>query len=233
MWFHDVVVGITGNAAWYGILRTIGAPFTWAGLLLRAGSPWKLAEVCLQYRQHARNRYYEAAFDSGRDVLYISIMSEGTLKAMQPLLERAQKSNTRLRVLTWHHDISDTVIEAFRQHLGEHDYAPERTSAQVRQAAVDWRQLESIYSNLQVREYRSAPTMQGYIVEGKYAVVELMPYRVHPTDRPALVLRPHRDRQMYTLLRQRFELLWNDSRASEQPNKALEPSAPVRSRSRS
>ena len=203
----DIFTGIATNAIWDVIVRFLAAPLLWALRLVRAGSPWRTAEICLKHRQYARERYYESAFRSGRDVLYVTIMSEATLKAMETLLDTAKKSGTHLRVLTWHHDTPKPVIEAFRCHLGEHPNDPNRTETQVRHATNDWRKIKEQYANVEVREYHSSPTMQGVIVKDRYALVELLPYRLHPFERPALVLRAFRDRKLFDLFTQSFETL--------------------------
>jgi hypothetical protein len=89
---------------------------------------------------------------------------------------------------------------------------PERFILQARQAASDWRELQTEYSkNLEVREYSSVATMQGIIVRGKWAMVELIPYATVTTDRPALLLTPDTDPEVFALLVDRFEQLWKNS----------------------
>ncbi len=116
-------------------------------------------------------------------------------------------------MLTWHRDIPEAVIESYRKHLREEEKHPERFVFQARQAASDWCELQADYgANLEVREYCSVATMQGVIVKDKWAMIELIPYVTVTTDRPALVLTPDTDPDVFTLLTGRFERLWADSR---------------------
>jgi len=50
--------------------------------------------------------------------------------------------------------------------------------------------------------------MQGVIVKDKWATLELIPFATKTTDRPALVLTPRTDPELFTLLVGRFERLW-------------------------
>jgi hypothetical protein len=130
---------------------------------------------------------------------------------MKPHLTTSQSTNTRIRVLTWHRDTPAETVDLFRKHLQENDEHPRRTLDQLREAVADWRALERAYSNLTVREYRSLPTMQGVIVHGKWACIELLPYATHKHERPALVLTPQSDPDAFKLVAERFEKLWNDA----------------------
>jgi hypothetical protein len=152
--------------------------------------PIKSIVLCLRHRLNASEEYYDPAFKSGGDVLYIATMSQSTLKEMHHRLKDSQSTNTRLRVLTWHHYTPPEAVELYRMHLQENSDNPRRSLDQLRDAAADWRALEVQYPNLTVREFRSLPTMQGIIVSGKWALVELLPYAVGPRERPALVLTP-------------------------------------------
>ncbi len=208
---EPILYGLAGNALWVAIKR--GVLFFAARLTRRLTreAPFKSTVLCLRHRLHARERYYEKAFSSGQDVLYISIMSEDTIKEMDPYLAKARESNTRLRVLTWHPDTSKDTIEALRKHLNENADNPERTIQQVRQAAADWDTLKRKYTNLDVRKYRSVPTMQAVIVGQQWALVELLPYATFKNDRPALILTSKADPEAFLLFRNKFEKLWDDA----------------------
>jgi hypothetical protein len=171
------------------------------------GSPYKRAVICLRHRSNAED-LFEGAFTSGGDVLYITVMSQATLKTMRSRLDTCKTTGTKIRVLTWYRKISESVIEAYRKHLNE-PY-PERAVEQARRATADWRVLETEYpQNVFVREYASIPTMQGIIVHDKWAVLELIPYATHPNERPALVLTPESDSELFALFAKQFERLWD------------------------
>lgn len=208
---NQIIDGVAGNAVWSAIKGFILLGANASVRALTRHSPFKSVVLCLNYRDNTRTKYYAPAFGSGADVLYVSIMSQDTLKAMKPHLLTSQSTNTRIRVLTWHRDTPAETVELFRKHLKENDEHPERTRDQLRDAVTDWRSLESAFSNLTVREYRSLPTMQGVIVHGKWACIELMPYATHKHERPALVLTPHSDPDAFRLVAERFEMLWNDA----------------------
>ena len=153
--------------------------------------------------------YYKAAFRSGTTVLYVSIMSESSLKEIKPLLENAKKTRTKLCVLTWNKGISMEIIEALRIHLDENDDDPGLTVRQVRQAALSWRVIEKRYKdNVEVRDYSSCPTFQGLIVKDRWAVIEMLPFHTHPMDRPALILTPTADPELFEMFSGKFESLW-------------------------
>jgi hypothetical protein len=172
----------------------------------------KRTTICLNYRPNLNQSHYEKAFSSKGDVLYISVMSQDTLKRMRSRLNICRDTETKLRVLTWHHEIPKVIIEAYGKHLREQDLHPERFVSQARQAASDWRELQTEYSdNLEVREYSSVATMQGIIVKRKWAMVELIPYATVTTDRPALLLTPDTDPEVFALLVDRFDQLWKNS----------------------
>jgi hypothetical protein len=81
-----IVQGIAGNAAWSLIKRIfVGVGISLVHLSKRK-SPFKVTTICLSHRTNAKNQYYDSAFRSGKDVLYVSFMSQQTLKAMEPRL---------------------------------------------------------------------------------------------------------------------------------------------------
>jgi len=173
------------------------------------GKTFKITTVCLNHRTNAKVKYYNAAFSSGKDVLYLSVMSQATLKSMKPHLDMCVRSDTKLRVLTWDEHIPAAVVEAYRLHLNENSDHPDRSLEQARRAAQDWKALQNDYKdNLQVRDYRSIPTMQGLVVEDSWALIELIPFSAQPEERPALLLTPKSDPELFSFFRQKFEDLW-------------------------
>ncbi len=208
---NPIVDGVAGNAVWAGIVRLVVLFGNTTVRRLTRQSPYKSVVLCLRHRVHARTKYYEPAFAGGDDVLYVSIMSQDTLKEMEPLLKISEANNTRIRVLTWHHDTPSETVALFRMHLQENDEHRARTHEQLRHATADWRALEQRYKNLTVREYRPLPTMQGIIVHDKWALIELMPHATHKNERPALVLTPQSDADAFRLFAEQFEKLWDDA----------------------
>lgn len=209
---NPLLEGVAGNF----FIRAISHFFLWViGRLIRLlkrSSPFKLVTLCLNHRQPTRHRF-EEAFVSGQDVLFITIMSQHTVKQIRPLLKKALDSNTRLRVLTLYPDLAHEAIEALRKHLDENRNNPERTVVQVKEASVDWDNLAVEHNNIEVRKYRSSPTMQGLVVGKEWAQVELLPFATHPDYRPALILTAASDPEAFELFRGAFENLWNSAQS--------------------
>ncbi|HZR31263.1 MAG TPA: hypothetical protein VFA76_05370 [Terriglobales bacterium] len=97
------------------------------------------ASLFLRHRKKVYGRVYESAFKSGKDVLYVSIMSKDTLNDMREYLNNAKIARTTLRVLTWNPRVGSQAIEAFRKHLGEYEFDPSGAAAQI----SDIRSLEA------------------------------------------------------------------------------------------
>lgn len=218
-----IVQGIAGNAAWSLIKRTFARVGISLVHLSRRNSPFKATTICLRHRTNAKDQYYEGAFRSGKDVLYVSFMSQQTLKTMEPRLRDSQQWRTHLRVLTWAQDMSPEVIEAVRLHLNENKENPGRSLQQARDATSDWRQIQKTYGNVEVREYSSAPMLQGLIVGDSWALVELIPFNTMTDDRPALVLTPKSDPELFELFRRKFEDLWNANAPQPSPSSSKLP----------
>ncbi len=163
-----------------------------------------------RHRTTARD-IYEDAFSSGEEVLYLSIMSQSTLKEMEPKLRRAQATRTTLRVLTLDPDLSAETIETVRRHLDENADNPSETVNQIKRAWEHWTDIKNRYSNVEVRKYRSAPTLQLIMVGDKYAIVELLPYDTHPRERPGLVITRKENPELFQLFREKYLRLWKDA----------------------
>lgn len=148
------------------------------------------AIVALTHRRtQARKQSYERAFSEGDDILYVTIMSEHTVKLTGgvPDFLKALKPNAKIRVLTWYSN--DKAIEAFHKNLGEND-DPRKTIAQVDEALNQWRKLRRDFPklNFNVKVYESSPTMQGTLVRGRWALIEPLPYHVGTDNRPGIIL---------------------------------------------
>jgi hypothetical protein len=169
----------------------------------------RYARVFLQHRKVVFDKLYEEAFESRTDVLYVSIMSHDSLHEMEPHLEREARSETTMRVLTWSPKVGSTVVESFRKHLGEEIDA----CAQVKNAATRWKTLQAKFPCVvkDLRAYTSTPTMQGLVVKGQWAVVELLPYHRTKNSRPALYLERDSDPDLFQLFAGAFEDLYNSS----------------------
>lgn len=153
--------------------------------------PSESAIIALTHRDSkAKKQYYERAFSEGDDILYVTIMSENTMKRTNGVTDllKSLKPDAKLRVLTWYSQSND-VIKAFHQHLGD-NHSLEETIGQVDGALTRWRKLKLDYPtlNFNVKVYESTPTMQGTLVRGKWALIEPLPYHVGPYSRPGIIL---------------------------------------------
>jgi len=151
----------------------------------------------------AHSDYYVAAFASGQEVLFVSVISQHSVKNMQPLLERAARTSTKVRVLTWDPEIPRDRVEAFRSHIHENDDKPDRTYLQIQDAAAAWRTYMSRFEgvlDLEVHTYQSSPVFQGVLVSNRWACIELVPYWTHTDDRPALLLTPQANPSTFGLM---------------------------------
>ena len=174
----------------------------------------RVVTAFLRHRKTVYDKLYEKAFESGKDVLYLSIMSRETLEEMPDRLERARVAGTKIRVLTWDPAVGRKVVEAFRKHLGEHEDKTSGAYDQVCRASTAWRRLAGDFPSVitEVRQYDSAPTMQGLIVEGEWALIELMPFHMKPNERPALYLAASIDTGMFTVFDSAFNSLFKSSK---------------------
>jgi hypothetical protein len=50
--------------------------------------------------------------------------------------------------------------------------------------------------------------MQGLIVKDSWAIIELIPFHTHPNDRPALILTPKGNPELFRLFTEKWEELW-------------------------
>lgn len=174
-----------------------------------------LAAIFPAHRMTVRDKFYDEAFKSGREVLYVSIMSRDTLgDTMRDNLTRAIGAGTQLKVLTWNPKVGQEVVEAFRKHLGE--FEDDRLDAfrQVQSASREWAKMARDFRGAitEVRVYDSVPTLQGIIVKDDWALIELLPYRTKKEERPAIFVSARFDKDLYSLFEHQFGALWEHSK---------------------
>src|SRR5262249_46632826 len=72
------------------------------------------------HRRVLAQELYEASFSSGKEVIYLSIMSgKTTLSKMPERIARAATVGTTINVLTWDPNIGLAAMNAFGNHLNE------------------------------------------------------------------------------------------------------------------
>lgn len=197
------------------ILIAIGVILLIVGVILLIRDikkiPGSKVSMYLRHRITA-NRFYEDAFSSGKEVWYLSIMSQATVKEIEPKLQKAKAHNTRLRVLTFDPDASPETIEAIRSHLQENNSDPSKTAIQIKDAWNQWTYYANKYPNVvEVRKYKSIPTLQIIVVGDEYAKVELLPYNTPPNDRPGLVITSNTNPELFQILKNKCMNLWDAS----------------------
>jgi len=163
---------------------------------------------------HLRHRitseqYFSEALQSGEDVLLVSIMSSHTLAIVRAYLRNGKVNVRRLRVLTWDPDLPSEVIDEFAHHLGER---AAKCRNQVAEAWREWKECEAEYEFVEVRRYRGTPTMQGVVIGGRLALVELLSYHTPTVERCALLLAEKGTPNALRLLVGAFESMWDNSR---------------------
>jgi hypothetical protein len=163
-------------------------------------------------RRVVAQELYEASFGSGKEVIYLSIMSgKNTLAQMPERIRRAESSHTKVNVLTWDPQVGADVIGAFGNHLGEEATVVEQT----RVACATWRALAKKHLGTikKAGVYRSSPTMQGLVVLDEWMAVEMIPYRTPPSERLSIFLSASLDAEIFSMFQEAFKRLLADSAA--------------------
>lgn len=163
--------------------------------------------ICLRHRV-ASEAYFKNALQSEEDVLLISIMSSHTLANVKAYLRNGMVNVRRLRVLTWDPDLPSEVINEFARHLDED---ATKCRNQVAEAWRGWKECEVKYRFVEVRRYKGVPTMQGVVVGGRSAMIELLPYHTPTAERCALLLADKGTPDALRLFVGAFESMWNDA----------------------
>lgn len=170
--------------------------------------------LCMSHRKpgNVLDRYYLGALASCESVLYISIMSKNSFD----LVEKHLTVGTRLDVLTW---MPSSTAEMLG--FGKHEKtkfpksAAEKKAkiAQVRGALKRWRDLAQDHK-MRLRAYASTPTLQGVIVRGQWALIELLPFDTPTEERPALLMRADQPQELeaFKFFSKRFERLFRFAR---------------------
>jgi len=204
----EAIIGESAYKVGTTVLRRGWRRFT---EVIRSNPNIKKVKLCLRHRGYTTDDLRKA-FSSGVEVLFVSIMSGHTVKQLEPYLEMAKRTRTHIKALTWDPDTSPDTVENFRRHLGESESDPTLTLRQVRDAANHWDGWQKRYPEYsQIKYFRSTPTMQGYVVTDQWALVELIPYRTQPNERPALLLTKKSDAEAFGLFSDRFQKLWGDN----------------------
>ncbi len=174
----------------------------------------QIVEPALLYRRHrqASEDMFWPAFKSKRDVLFITIKSLHTRNRLKDMIEHGDVNVHSLKILTLNPELHHSVFEALARQINE---PVDNCINDCRDAYRVFCELASKYSYIEVQRYDTLPTMQGVIVNGDYAFVELLTYQSIPDDRTALMITQVDSPNSLLLLTQRFERLWGDSKTLE------------------
>lgn len=166
--------------------------------------------VLLEHRSHFGSLLH-SALTSNEEVLMLSIMSLHTVMAIRGMMDNNQLRLRRLRVLTLHPGTDTAVSSALGSHLKED---PHKKPQQIQEAWASWKALEGRTPSVEVRGYKSLPTLQATIVVGQWMTVELLPYAAQTVQRPGLFLSVVEQPRTFRTLWDSVERLWNESAAS-------------------
>lgn len=196
-------------------LWILGTIVTILGLILYVREILKPRAAFVVYDRHrvspTARKYYEGAFTSGKEVLYLTIMSQHTLKEIERRVQKMLAYETVIKVLTLDPDLPVEAIESIRRHLNENSDNPSETTHQIRRAWEHWTAIKNKYPNIEVRKYKSTPTMQGVIVMDDYALFELIPFDTPPEERPGLIVTKKDNPEVFKLFQQKYLRLWKDA----------------------
>ena len=170
--------------------------------------PW----ILLNHRRNFRNEFLFDALRKPTEILFVTIMSKHTIQEIKTLDDDGNLKVKKLKVLTLKHcDEVDQVSESLSKHINESPV--ESITTQINAANNEWRSFSTKHrSKIEVREYESIPTMQGFVVKGEYALVELLTYHSQPNQRAAILAKKDKNPELFKLFSTSFEKLWRESK---------------------
>ena len=190
-----------------GLLNLVrGRPVFFAGWGLRNAHA-EAGVVVPEHRRRYNGPFWEA-FRSGRDLTLITIKSLHTRNQLEDRLKKGFVNVSSLRILTLDPYLDCSIFESLARLLNE---PVDNCQGDVEKAYMGFRDLQSNYPIIEVRTYRSIPTMQGLLVGRDYVVIEQLTYQSSPDDRMALILPRIGAPNAFALVQDRFQALWRDA----------------------
>lgn len=165
--------------------------------------------ILLKHRQYGDQFLFDVLQQPDKEILYITIMSYHTLtKIRERFRDKLLVKN--LRVLTFRRrNQKDDISKAMSTHFKEDE---DVVVSLINKAWETWTNLKKVNPNiLQLKEYSSIPTMQGFIVKDEYALIELLTYRSNTEDRAAILVRKDNNKELFDLFSSSFEKLWSEN----------------------
>ena len=256
MFVTDVALSLKLGQPWVAfiVLGTLAIAFILIGVsvyrLMRHREklfryPLELTMLWLDYRNKRQKWFNESFSKWDGEIFLISVMSEHSLEKIQKLVDQPRGTTRlglqRLRVLTFDPEISDEMLRAFLEHIGEPGIDKKEVfdnkKEQVKNAWIGWTNIQTILRNrVTVLPYRLFPTLQG-IVRYKLvsdpkslssserripvdANIELFTYKTPPSERASLYIEYEKNPEIFDFFVSRFENLW-DSVAKQSPKPDL------------
>jgi hypothetical protein len=182
--------------------------------------PWardsEMVNLCFERRRNAMG-LFRSAFKSDTDVYLLTIKSRNVFALIDALLP-GFPSGSRLNVLTW--DPGDPRSEenpSIKALIGLTPDEPttlKTFTEEVLNAPGLWDKRRKNWKNLkiEIRQYRSTPTLEGVLVKDRWALVELMPFGVPTELRAGLILKADKDPKAFMYFQKTFMDLWDSNR---------------------
>ena len=167
--------------------------------------------ILLNHRRVFRDKFLFDVLQKPTRILFVTIMSKHTINEIKFLKLHGNLKVNELRVLTLKCNAEDDhIAEYLSNHLDERP--AQNVRFQINTAINEWKQLSNDHNaKIFVRKYGSIPTMQGFIVEGEYALIELLTFHSQPNQRAAILAKKNENPELYELFSTSFESLWSAS----------------------
>ncbi|MBI3582444.1 MAG: hypothetical protein HY096_00660 [Nitrospinae bacterium] len=168
--------------------------------------------ILLKHRRFFGDEFlFNALQQPEKKILFITIMSIHTVNKIKSMDTDKKLKVKELRVLTFkRRKQEDQISKAISLHINEPASA---VASQINTAWNKWKELSDNIKpeKILLREYYSIPTMQGFVVEGKYALVELLTYHSNPDERAAILVEKKENPKLFQLFSSSFESLWREN----------------------
>ncbi len=162
--------------------------------------------VLMQHRA-SHGHLLEVALGSSERVLLLSLMPETLVREIEGMVMRGKIAVPKLDLLLLARSIPRDLANAVGSHLKE-------GNDKVAQIGAAWDHWESLYPSLpqlELRGYASAPMYQGMVVGERWMRLELLPFAVGTSQRPALFLTKEGTPRLFKQFYESMELLWTQN----------------------
>ncbi|MEV0298874.1 hypothetical protein [Nocardia sp. NPDC050710] len=166
---------------------------------------------------------FDAFVRNASEVYIIGLTKAGSLTEGPERLANLVRAGCRVRIAVL--DFRDDELAASTAAATTH--TTERVVADFNVFVSTMRSVRGLLSvrenqRLEVRTYRSVPTMAGVFVRRgneRSAIVYFYPYKTDPGDRPAIVLEEETGKEWLDFFFERSDRLWKDVQSLDDPSK--------------